>query len=227
MKKSATDEMTAIVLLGGDAISPTSVGDLPDNAVVIAADSGVHVAHQLGLSVDVVIGDLDSVNQTALAALVALGTTVIRHPADKNESDAELALRHAAAIGVSRIILVGGGGGRLDHQLSTYAVMFLAALSDIQLEARIAASRAYPIRTGETLNITCPPNSVVGLIPFGGDAQDITTHGLQWPLTDETLHIAASRGISNRSVGTDFSVMLGTGQLIVTVDAPIHDAISR
>ncbi len=219
MTATTANTETAIVLLGGEPIDAKAIGDLPRGCIVIAADSGVELAPVLGLDISVVIGDMDSIAATALEALKALGTTVVQHAADKNESDAELALRHAIDLGATRLIVIGGGGGRLDHQLALFAVMFLDSLRGTRVEVRLARSRAYPVRAGETVAVHCAAGDVVGLIPFGGDAHGITTSNLRWPLHGESLFAAASRGISNRAMSDEFSVTVTTGRLIVTVDA--------
>jgi thiamine pyrophosphokinase len=219
MTTVAANTETVIVLLGGEPINAQAIGDLPTGCIVIAADSGVQLAPVLGLNISVVIGDMDSIDATALEALKALGTIVVQHAADKNESDAELALVYAASLGATRLIVISGGGGRLDHQLALFAVMFLDSLQGTRLEVRLGYSRAHPVRAGETVTISCATGDVIGLIPFGGDAHGVTTSNLHWPLRDESL-IAASRGISNRAMSDEFSVTVTTGRLIVTVDAP-------
>lgn len=219
MTSISSNTPTAVVLLGGNTADVGSLGVLPANAVVVAADSGVELARQLGLDVHAVVGDMDSISPTALAALDALGTEIIRHPIDKNESDAELALRYAIARGAQRVVLVGGGGGRLDHQLALFAVMFINELRGVHVEARLAGSRAYAVHDGATVDIECTKGDVIGLLPFGGDAHGVTTSGLQWALSDESLIVAASRGISNRAIATHVTIAVTKGRLIVTVDS--------
>jgi thiamine pyrophosphokinase len=212
---------TALVVLGGSEIIRDVLQHLPHHDLVIAADSGVELATALGLRITAVVGDMDSVHPTALAAVEALGATVVRHPRDKDASDAELALLHAAESGAQRIILLSGGGGRLDHQLGIFAVMFLDALQHCVVEARIGSSRVYAVR--DAVSITAEVGATVGLIPFGGDVNGISTTGLQWPLRSETLNVAASRGISNRAITDTFSIAIQDGRLFVTVDAPQED----
>ena len=65
---------------------------LPDAKSVVAADGGLLRARGLGLTVDVVVGDLDSVTPEALAAAEAAGARVVRHPQAKDATDLELAL---------------------------------------------------------------------------------------------------------------------------------------
>ena len=220
MTSISSNTPTAVVLLGGNTADVGSLGVLPTNTVVVAADSGVELARQLGLDVHAVVGDMDSISPTALAALDALGTEIVRHPIDKNESDAELALRYAIARGAQRVVLVGGGGGRLDHQLALFAVMFINELRGVHVEARLAGSRAYAVHDGATVDIECTKGDVIGLLPFGGDAHGVTTSGLQWALSDESLIVTASRGISNRAIATHVTIAVTKGRLIVTVDSP-------
>ena len=63
---------------------------------VVAADSGVDVAIALGLGVDVVVGDLDSVTRgRRSAAAEAAGARIVRHPVAKDATDLALALEEA------------------------------------------------------------------------------------------------------------------------------------
>ena len=64
---------------------------VPVTPTVIAADGGLDRAAALGLDVDVVIGDLDSVSAEALAAAEAAGARIVRHPEAKDATDLELA----------------------------------------------------------------------------------------------------------------------------------------
>ncbi len=60
---------TVVIFAGGDPVPGDVIEDLPGPALVIAADSGLELALDLGLKVDLVIGDLDSVSPQDLAAM--------------------------------------------------------------------------------------------------------------------------------------------------------------
>jgi len=60
-------------------------------------------------------------------------------------------------------------------------------------------------RRGDTLS----------LLPLAGDAHGVTTDGLEYPLHGETLHFAATRGVSNTMLGTTATVRLTRGMLLV------------
>jgi thiamine pyrophosphokinase len=172
------------------------------------------------LQVDTVIGDMDSIHPTSLAALSALDVEVLPHSTDKDATDAELALLHAVRNGAERLLVLGTGGGRLDHQLSLFSVLFLEELCSVPIEVRLGGSRAHALRDGASISVRCGVGSVVGLIPFGGDAHGVSTRGLRWALHDDTLAVAASRGASNRAVDDEIRVSVRSGRLIVTIDQP-------
>ena len=50
---------TVVVVLGAERIQPQSVAHIPDDAYVIAADSGVDHARAVGLIPKEVVGDFD------------------------------------------------------------------------------------------------------------------------------------------------------------------------
>ncbi len=84
---------TALVFAGGERPPPSAVDGLLAADVVIAADSGLGHALALGCAVDLVVGDLDSVDpDDARRARRPAGAVVEQHPADKDATDLELAL---------------------------------------------------------------------------------------------------------------------------------------
>jgi thiamine pyrophosphokinase len=108
--------------------------------VVIAADSGLDLARLLGLGVDVVVGDLDSVTPTGLAWARDTGIPIEKASPDKDETDLELAVARATAGGAHRIVMLGGAGGRLDHLLANVAVLCGPLTLGIETEATGSSS---------------------------------------------------------------------------------------
>ena len=206
----------AIVLAGGDPVEPRVRTLLPDDAVVIAADSGVHQAELLGLHVDYVVGDLDSADPDAIERARAAGAVVDRHPAEKDATDLELSFDVARDRGAQLITVVGGAGGRLDHFVANIALLGSNRFGDLVIDARIGDAYVAVVQGGRAPTpITGSVGSLVTLLPVGGDASGITTTGLQYPLHGATLRPGTSRGVSNVLVAERGSVGLDHGTLLV------------
>jgi thiamine pyrophosphokinase len=206
----------AIVLAGGDAADPALRSRLPHDAVVIAADSGLHQGELLGLHVHYVVGDLDSADAAAVERARAAGAIVDRHPAEKDATDLELAFDVASDRGAQAITVVGGAGGRLDHFLANIAVLASIRFAHLEVDAYVGAAYVAVLQGGRPPHaITGVPGSLVTLLPVGGDACGITTAGLQYPLRGATLRPGTSRGVSNVLVDAVASVGLERGTLLM------------
>jgi thiamine pyrophosphokinase len=203
-------------LVGGDPALAHHKHFLPDDADVIAADSGVHAAEVLGLPVDCIVGDFDSADPAVVEAHVERGTTVERHPAEKDATDLELALDTAQRRGAERIVIVGGAGGRLDHLLANLLLLGASRYAGLEIDALVGDARLTVVRGGEApISIDGAPGELLTLLPLGGDACGITATGLQYPLTNEDLPAGTSRGVSNVVQSPDASVRLERGTLLV------------
>ena len=207
--------ITAVVVLGGNPPTRAIKQHIPAHQLVIAADSGLHGAIDLGLRVNVVIGDMDSVDKAVLAAVEANGTTVTQLPRDKDSTDAELALLKAVEMGATKIVLITKGGGRLDHELGVFAVLQNPNLRHCTIQAMWDNSMLHLIHGPAAVTIIGNLGSNVGLIAAGGEASGITTSGLKWSLANESLDPHSSRGISNQLTEETATISVQTGSLFV------------
>jgi thiamine pyrophosphokinase len=206
----------AIVLVGGDPALAHHKHFLPDDADVIAADSGVHAAEVLGLPVDCIVGDFDSADPAIVDAHAQRGATIERHPADKDATDLELALDAAQRRGAERVVVVGGAGGRLDHLLANLLLLGAPKYAGMQIEALVGDARLAVVRGGEAPTLLdSTPGELLTLVPLGGDARGITTTGLQYPLANEDLHAGTTRGVSNVVQSRVVSLCVERGTLLV------------
>ncbi len=204
---------TAIIFCGGDDVPAGAGGSLPADGLVIAADSGLDLAVKMGVEVDVLVGDLDSVDTSALAQARRRGVAIIRHPVDKDSSDLELAVDLARERGVSSVIVIGGSGGRIDHFLANASL--LAAQDGIAVEWRTGVGTVY--RVDKSLRIHGAPGDTVSLLALGGAAQGVHTLGLRWTLQGEDLPSGSTRGISNRFTAEWAEITVASGNLLVIV----------
>lgn len=204
--------LVAVVLAGGDAPPAGVAARVPPADLVIAADSGLGLAQQLGLTVDLVVGDLDSVDAAELAAAVTAGAEVERHPSEKDATDLELALDAACARGATHITIVGGHGGRLDHFVANVLLLAAPHYDAVSIDGWVGTAHVVVIR--DVARITGDAGSLVTLLAAGGAAEGVRTDGLRYPLRGETLAPGSTRGVSNEFIGTSASVSLTSGVLL-------------
>jgi thiamine pyrophosphokinase len=183
--------------------------------LVIAADGGARHAPGLGRTIDLWVGDGDSLGVDGVEALRAAGVPVELSPVDKDESDTELAIAAAAAAGATRVTILGAlGGTRIDHGLANVWLLANpvlngrgACLIDDHARIRIVAAGDHDLggRIGD----------LVSLFAFGGDAEGLTTRGLRYPLSDEPLRSGSTRGLSNVREATDAEIDVRAGMVLV------------
>ena len=209
---------TSLIFAGGLAPSDSTlhaVNKIEQVELVFAADSGLHIAQKLGLHVDAIIGDMDSVDVNALAEAKSRGTKIIQHDRDKNFTDLHSALLYAAECGTKKIVVVTAGGGRLDHQLGVIAAMFDPLLRNTQVEAIWDNSEIFALQGPASCEFSAEVEDIVGLQAFSASAIGISTTGLRWQLHNEQLANHETRGVSNEATEKRISVSLVSGQLLV------------
>ena len=209
---------TSLIFSGGLAPNDATLNAaraIQNVDLVIAADSGLHAAQKLEMHVDFVIGDFDSVDASALARATSAHTQTIRHSADKDFTDLESALLFAADKKSERIVIVTAGGGRLDHQFGFVAAMFNPKLREIKVEALWHTSRLFALQGPATLDVTTRIGDTIALQSFSDKSAKISTTGLRWQLTDESLANFETRGVSNIATENQVSVSFESGQLLV------------
>jgi thiamine pyrophosphokinase len=203
------DGTEGLLLLGGEGPRRVQLEEVLRAAgLVIAADSGFDLALRLGLLPDLLVGDLDSVSSSPqLAAFPA--ERIRRYPRDKDETDAELGLRLFAERGFRKVVLVGGGGGRLDHLL---AVASLFERANPPAAWYTALERVERV-DGEALLSGCL-GLRVSFFPLGSGAGGLSSEGLKWPL-DGLEWPRGLGGVSNLVTADPARVRVRRGSLLM------------
>jgi thiamine pyrophosphokinase len=199
---------TIVVFAGGDPPPASVLEGLPESAYVIAADSGFDHAQRLGAKVDLLVGDLDSISAEGLG----LAGKIEQHPTDKNATDLAIALDAASRRRPSRVIVVGGSGGRIDHFLANAALLTASEYADLDLTWLPGDAVIHVVR--DRIEVSGSPGDIVSLLPYGGPARGVSTDGLRWPLIDAVLAPGTSLGVSNQMIDTKATVELRAGVLL-------------
>ena len=195
---------------GGASLFPLEV---PDDALVVAADVGLAEANRLGVRVDLLVGDLDSVSAADFQAFEDSGGEVHRHPEDKDATDLDLAIGEAIAAGVQRVVVVGGDGGRLDHLIGNALVLTADRHAAVEIDAVFGAARVHVVRGRR--EIAGAPNELISLFAVGEPARGVRTEGLRWALDGAELKPGSSLGVSNRFLGERAVIEVADGVVLV------------
>jgi thiamine pyrophosphokinase len=183
------------------------------DARVIAADGGARLALACQRVPHLVIGDFDSLSADELADLRSMGAKTERYPAAKDETDLELAML-AAAQGATWIRVLGAVGDRLDQTLANITLLALPELAGRDVRLVAGRQSVWLIGPGDHA-LEGAPGDTISLIPLDGDAENVRTTGLEYPLRGEKLCFGPARGVSNVVERPPARVSLDTGLLVV------------
>lgn len=197
-----------VILLGGDIVPTPRLVSQCQDAMVLAADSGVRHAPVLGLAVDSWLGDFDSTTPALARKFEGLSRKTFSR--DKDKTDGELAIEEAISCGCTSFVMVGAfGGPRTDHAM-------LHGFQAVELRKRGYAivltsgiEEAWPILPG-TERFDIDAGRIFSLIGFGA-LESVTITGAKWPLEDRFVAAGSSLTMSNVAIGP-VTVTIGNGQ---------------
>ena len=180
------------------------VGDLQ-----IAADAGLHLCERLGVRPDVVLGDFDSMDVRQAPA------DCIRVPVEKDDTDTQLAVRLALERGATDITLIAGLGGRVDHTLSTLAILEELEQKKVRAILTDGHNRVRFLRAGSLLIARDARFRYLSLIVATDRARGVTVEGCKYPLRNALLHRRNQYAISNEIVGAAALIAVRRGAVYV------------
>lgn len=173
---------------------------------VVAVDGGLVHCHGLGITPELIVGDLDSIPQDLLKIYSHVRT--LSFPVEKDETDLELALELVFQEEIQRVYVYGALGGRLDHLLGN-VILLTRYPGRVFLETE----NELAFVVNKTVELSCKEGQTVSLIPLNGVVEGISTTGLKWELDKASLN-KYFIGISNRCISNKFIVTVEKGDLL-------------
>ena len=202
--------MKAFIYTGG-LIFPENItekakaGDLR-----IAADGGYNNAKRLGVHVDILLGDLDSLGDVE----VGEETEVIQVPAQKDFTDTQFAVETAIGRGADEIVIIGGLSGRLDHTLSNLSVLEDLWTRRVHAVITDGNNRARFINSTSTL-IARSAYKYVSILLASEKAKGISIEGCKYPLKNAKLERNLQYAISNEITGNCALISVRKGSIYI------------
>lgn len=168
-----------------------------------------------GLALDMAVGDFDSVSPEELAAIRAQAGAFHQAQPEKNDTDAELALKLIfERWSEAEVTIYGGFGGRLDHQLSN---VFLPSDPDLapymsQFFLRDETNLVQFFPAGSHVVSQEAGMTYIAFMP--SDQGELTILDAKYPLTRSNFFKKKIYS-SNEFVGQTISFSLSEGYAVV------------
>ncbi len=163
-------------------------------AFVICADGGMSHANTLGIIPDVWLGDGDSLNNENIKA-----KEKISFPVKKDNTDTDLAVELALSRGFKDITIIGGIGGRLDHEFSHFCL--LKKIIDSGAEGRLVDEKNTVTIKSCGFELYPDGRRYISFFPFGGDVENFSVKGLKYEAEEIKLECNKAQASSNSFVG--------------------------
>jgi thiamine pyrophosphokinase len=183
-----------------------------ENDYLIAADGGYCTLAQNNILPDMIVGDFDSCDTSAV--VLPEGIPVVRLSPQKDYTDIDVSIRHGLTLGFDTFFLYGATGGRLDH-----------TIANIQLMCDLC-EKGKTVRMFGTDNILdvlhngklCFPAGRTGYISvfsISKASHGVWEAGLKYTLHDATLTNTFPLGVSNEFTGAKSSIRVDDGTLLI------------
>ncbi len=202
--------MRAFIYIGG-GIDPTNITEHPKgDDLVIAADAGYRNAVTLGVKVDLLLGDFDSLNECEIPKETERMTV----PAEKDFTDTQLAVETALRKGATDLVLIGGLDGRLDHTLSNLAILEDLAAKGVFASITNGQNRVRYLNSTSTL-LPRSGYRYLSLLCLSEKTKGVSIEGCKYPLKNATLTRSFQYAVSNEITGNCALVSVRKGGVYI------------
>lgn len=182
---------------------------------IIAADKGLNYVKELGISVDYILGDYDSVDKDVIDAYRKKNIQVKTYPCEKDYTDTNLAVLRAIDLNPDEIVILGATGTRLDHTMAN--IFNLKIILDKGIKCSIINENNRIRLINDCLEIKKNEQygKYVSLLPMTTEVTGITLTGFYYPLKDYTMRHGFSVGISNEIAKEVAFIKVKSGILMI------------
>lgn len=206
------EQEPALLIANGEACHPELLGQLLEwSPVVVVLDSAIWRVLDLGIKVDVLLGDFDR-NLDLDTIRAQQYPLEIVHTPDQNKTDLEKGIDYLIGRGFPAVNIVWATGRRADHSLTnmTNIVRYKDRIRVVMFDDH---SKIFPLvgRFEKWYEAGTP----ISLIPVG-TVTGIVTEGLKYNLRDEILTLGYRTGSSNEAAQDGFvRITAQTGDLLI------------
>lgn len=155
-----------------------------DDYLIICADSGYKHAKRLNIVPDVILGDNDSYLNKYPDDIKNLV-----YPPEKDFTDTNIAIDYAIKHNAEEILIIGGLGGRIDHEFSHFCLMNYALDKGVKLKLINDTNEIWMEKNSFTLKKS--KRKYVSFFPYAGDVLNFSIKGLKYETAN--MHMVPNR----------------------------------
>ena len=205
-----------VIVTGATSLPDHVIAAIPPASIVLGVDGGLDIALAAGLRPSGLIGDLDSVSEDGLEWARA-HATIARHPADKDQTDTELALAFAADMQPGRLTMIGSGN-RLDHTVAALGALSAGRMTNVPiLDGWWDGQHLDVIHGPGRRDLELVPGSTISLLAIGPACDGVTISGVRWLLDKQRRDPVVGLGVSNEVTDPDGHVSVSVSSGVLTI----------
>lgn len=190
------DQEPALIIANGEACSFELLGQLLEwSPLVVVLDSAIERVHQLGIKVDVLLGDFDRNFDADYYKKEQFPIEIIQIK-NQEKTDLEKAFDYLIERKIPMVNVVWATGKRADHTLGNISciVKYQKLLKIVILDDH---SKIYQLPKNYQKWFT--KDSIISLMPLG-EVKNISTENLFFALKNEPLQLGYRNGNSNHVI---------------------------
>ena len=182
-----------LISIGGNSTS--NVLSIESNfEEIIAVDSGIEHLLNLSLDPNTLIGDLDSISKKSLDEVKKNGVKILAFNSNKDQTDFELALNYLEEAEKSKVYIIGGESGEIDHLIS----IFLLIPSKPFFENIMWLYGDKRIIFGQKLELNIKKLTKFSIIPLS-DLTNLSIDGAEWNLDNKDIQFGETLTLRNNT----------------------------
>jgi len=204
-----------IIFANGDLTHPNQIKQfIRPTDHIVCADGGTIHCLKLGITPNLVIGDLDSTPPHIIEQLMNQQIAIQQYPTDKDKTDLALALDWAVEQHPQEVVLLTALGGRLDQMLANIMLLTQHNYTMVPVMLFDGNQTIRLLQAGQAVTIPGQPGDTLSLIPLT-TVRGLTLTNVQWPLHKATTTLGSSLTISNTMLTTQATVEFDEGLMLV------------
>ena len=225
--RGSNNEIVGIIdkppLLGHTMLRVLIIGNAPtenltqwshlikDSDLTIACDGALETCRNSDISVDIVIGDMDSISNEALEYAKSTGVKIVKLT-DQNSNDLSKAINHANSLAATDITIVNVDGGSSDHQFANYL-----SLIEAESTARLMLNDCIVTAVSKNMPLKYSIETGTEFSLFSlGVCTGVELVGGKWQLENAELE-PSSMGLHNIAIADKLSISCASGHLLLFV----------